>query len=325
MKPSVIALSLATLLPTIADADSSFELRSGLSYVNRQNLQSSQIAGISGTASSSRTGLQLDGSWQWQQVTPQGGYSVSGDANLNRGLDGAGNIRSVALGGGWMHAINPRWLTRINLRLGDYRDDNQPAYNTRSGGGGLALGWFGNEGAGADLNASWQRERYDDDPVGPYQADRITLGGRYYFPHLRDAPYWSAGVEIGRFEADQSGYSYDSSLLSVGYSSWHWQRLEGDILFLWRSNRYDDVPGNSTGMDHASMNHGSMAMNGSYRADAGSNDSQQDDYLSVVVDLRYPLRGPWRLVSNLNAGQYRSNVAEDQPLLGFFLGIAVRY
>ncbi len=323
MKYQVVILSLAASFSTVLHAESSVRLSSGLSYINQQNLQSTRVAGASGTVSRARTGLQLDGSWQWMQFNPRGGYSVSGDAGLNRGLDGARNIRSLSLGGNWMHAINPNWLARIGLRISDYRDDNQPAYSNRSGGGEFTVGWFGEQGAGLDLKSSWQREDYDDDPVDPYQATRISLGGRYYFPHQRNAPYWSMGVEFSFFDADQSSYSYDAYLLTAGYNGWRWRQLEGDIQLLWRNNQYENTVASASAMDHQQH----MSMGGIHPAMSGNSqsESQQDSYLSTNLNLRYPMGKQWRLVSNLGAGQYRSNLADDRPLLSLYLGAVIDY
>ncbi len=323
MKYKIVVLSLATSLSAALHAESSIRLSSSLSYINQQNLQSTRVAGASGTVSSARTGLQLDGSWQWQQFNPRGGYSVSGDASLNRGLDDAGNIRSLTLGGSWMHAVNPNWLSRVSLRFSNYLDDDQPAYNSQTGGAGFSVGWFGEQGAGLDINSSWQREAYDDDPVASYQATRISLGGRYYFSHQRSAPYWSTGAEISRFDADLSGYSHDAYLLTIGYSGWHWQQLKGDILLLWRNNRFGEITTTPTAMNHQEQ----MGMGGSHPAMSGNSqsESRQDSYLTTTLNLYYPMGRQWQLVGSLSAGQYRSNIADDRPLLSLYLGAAIEY
>ena len=327
MKYKAVMFSLAASFTAALHAENSFWLSSGLSYINQQNLQSTQLTGASGTATNARTGLQLEGGWQWQRFETRDGYSVSGNVSLNRGLDGSGDIRSLALGGDWMRAISPDWLARIGLRISDYRDDNQPAYDSRTGGIDLSLGWFGEQNAGLDLTGTWQQEEYDDDPVAPYRATRVSFGGRYHFPHRHDTPRWSMGAEISRFEADRSGYSYDAYLFTAGYSGWHWWRLEGDARLLWRNNRYENVVATSGRMSSPNR----MSMAGPHSAPYstmsgnGQNESQRDDYLTATLDLRYPLDEGWRLEGSLGAGQYRSNLADDRPFMSLYLGAAFEY
>jgi len=325
----VIFTQLAILFISTAHAETNFNISTGFSYINQQNLQSSQAANTAGTVTTDRTGWLVGGRWDWQQLDARGGYSLTAQASLDKGLSGAGNIRSLGLNGAWMHALNANWLTRFNLKISDYQDDDQPAYNNQAAGAGLTLGWFGKQNTGLDINVAWQQEQYEDDPSMAYEADRFTFGGRYYFAHQRNRPYWSLGTELSRFDSDKiARYSYNSARLNLAYNDWHWKEIEGNLLLSWCINQFDETLTISSPMNN---NTGipvgvDSGMNGISPPPPNIQSStQKDSYLTTSLDLRYPLNKQSHLVSNLNIGQYRSNLAEDRPLLSAYLGIGIKY
>ncbi len=331
-KTNALAI-LSILSVSAAYGESLLTLDSNLSYINQQNLQSNQVANASGTVTTDRTGWQLGGRWGWQQLNNQGGYSIAAQANLDQGLDNAGNIRSLGFNGAWMSALSQNWLTRLNLQFSDYQDDDQPAYNNQAGGVGLTLGWFGQQNSGLDLNVAWQQEQYDDNPAAAYTADRFSLGGRYYFSHPHNAPYWNIDAEMSRFDAmPMQRYSYNVSRLSLAYSAWHWKKLEGNIQFTWRNYRYDDMEtsdamhGDENGMDMMGMRMNNVSDSMANDSPNGSQgEAQNDTYITTTLSLSYPLSKKWHINSRINAGQYRSNLVKDQFLLSGYFGVSVRY
>ncbi len=324
---------LFTLITSPTYAESSTYLNSGLSYINQQNLQSTQTANTSGTVTTDRSGWLLGGRWGWQQLNATGGYSVNAQASMDLGLSGAGDIRAITLNGTWMHALNLDWLTRLNIQVNDYQDDDQPAYNSQTGGGKFTLGWFGKQNSGLDFNAAWQQEQYDDNPGMAYTADRLSFSSRYYFPHQHNSPYWSIHGELSRFDAaEMARYSYDVTRLSLSYNSWHWRKLEGNIQLTWRNNRFDAADTSVGTMNHVDdiitdtgMGNGGMMGTPPPKPDSTQSATQNDTYLTTSLNLRYPLGKQWSVVSNLSRGQYRSNLVDDRPLISGYLGISVKY
>ena len=316
---------LSLTLISAANAQSSINLDTGLSYINQQNLQSNQAGNRQGTTSRDRSGWRLGGRWAWQQLDAGGGYSATAQASIDQGFAGAGDIRSLALNGAWMRALNANWLTRLNLQLGNYQDDDQPAYNNQSSGADLTLGWFGQQNSGLDINLAWQQEQYDDDPNAAYNGNRRTVGSRYYFTHQRNQPHWSIAAAVSRFDSPAiAGYSYDAMRLSLAYNAWHWKKLAGNILFVWHSNTFDETSTSSASLNNGNAMGGMSSGPGTMPNNTQSR-SQQDTYLTTSLSLRYPLNQQWHLVSNVNAGQYRSNLAENRPLLNAYLGLSVKY
>ncbi len=335
-KRSFVSLHLATLailvtlisVPlfalSVAHAETSVSLSSGLTYINQQNLQSNQSTLSSGTSTASRSGWEVGLRGSWQQLNANGGYAVNGQASLDQGFDGRGEIRTAALDGSWTHALSQNWLMRLNARLSSYQDEEQPSYSNRTGGGGLTLGWFGPRNSGLDLSAHGQKERYDDNPGLAYEADRYTLTSRYYFGHKRQSAYWSIGLGAARFDASQiAGYSYDSRSLSLTYNAWRWQKLNASLQFQWRNNRYAETTTNSPPPSPMpGMGTPSRPRPG---ANTTSSEAQNDTYLTTALNLSYPLGKQWLISANLNAGQYRSNLAADRPLISAYVGISINY
>ncbi len=327
-----IIISLPLLAISIAHAESSLNLSSGLSYINQQNLQSNQATTLSGTSTTARTGWQVGISGGWQQMATNSRYAINAQASLDRGFNSADDIRSAALEGSWMRALSRNWLAHIRAQIGDYQDGDQPAYNSRTIGGGLTLGWFGPRNSGLDLNSDWQAEQYNDDPAKAYGAERYTLGSRYYFAHRNSQAYWSVGIVAGRFDADQMpGYSYDTINLKLAYNAWHWKQLKGTLQLQWRNNRFDATPvemASMTPTSPPSVTTGMVGMNPlpsmSGNPSSPQTEAQNDTYLTTSLRLTYPLGKLWQINTSLNVGRYRSNVAESRPLLSGYVGMSVR-
>ena len=329
INPNVVTPRLAMLVTLVniplfslsaAHAQTNINLSSGLTYINQQNLQSNPVATTDGTLTSRRTGWQLGIGGSWQQLDDGGGYAVDAQASADQGLDGANTIHSATLDASWMHPLSSRWLSRINVNVGNYQDDDQPAYSNQATGVGLTLGWFGSHNAGLDLTVHGQQEEYKDNPDQAYDANRYNLSSRYYFAHTRHSAYWSVAIEIGRFEVSSlPGYSYDSQRLTLAYNAWRWQKLSANIQLQWRHNRFDRVRNRRPSTP--AIGGGMLLAN----PPSPQTTAQSDSYLTATLNLSYLLSEQWRLRADLNSGQYRSNVAEDRPLLGAYLGLSVHY
>ncbi len=332
---AIMALPLAFIITSSSHAESSVYLDSGLSYINQQNLQSNQAINTTGTVTTDRSGWLLGGRWGWQRFDSTGGYAANAQIRMDRGLGDAGDIRAISIDGSWMHAIDLNWLTRLNLQVGDYQDDDQPAYNSQTAGGKLTLGWFGKQSSGLDLNIAWQQERYDDNPDMAYKGDRISFDGRYYFPRQYNHPYFSISAGSSRFDAGKmKRYSYDTTHITLAYNDWQWQKLQGGVQLSWRNNRFDALDSSTIetmGHKAAEMNtemkmgSGNMSVPSPRKFGNSPNSAQNDTYFTVSLSFRYPFSKRWTLINTLNLGRYRSNLAADRPLVSTYLGIGFAY
>ncbi len=292
-----------------AASQTSWSLRSGYSWSD--NLEVQSASGIERNRQNlSRQGIELGITAAHQAIDFDGGYSLSGAASYNRGIDGRddNDTRNAAATMTRLLALSPSWLARLSLTARYY--DSQPLPLTSYIGGAIAatFGRLGPGGSGIDIGLRVKHERHDADASERYTMTRQRLSLSYHFPRSDGGLGAALQATVGWNDADTDERDYRSAGLGASLRQIKIGNATLQTGIDWRRDRYDEPPPSMPMQPpDETGSHPMMAT----MPQPGTSEIREDTITYLWMQATHRLGRRWWLHLNLSGGRYDSTEATD--------------